>query len=412
MTERPSVSAGIVEALAKDFDYKRPDIAPWPYPYFSELIERGHVVCPGTRHGGFHAILGRDATVAAAKDTATFSSNGGVNFPFLDRAQRPAHIPIEIDPPEHASYRRLIQPRFSPGFLKSLEPRIEEVADDLIAKFVGKAGGDLATGLALPLPSVGLALWMGFEPSEGAMLSEWADRRLRAIQAEDTETNRAVLTELRGWLTDAVERREGAAVDADGGDIIDLLRSAVVNGRPLSTEEIVGYIQILVFAGHETTASGIANSIWHLAQHPDRQQWLRDNLELLPEAVEEFLRLDAPVQAMGRTATVDVELDGHCIHAKEPVLLFWGAANHDPAAFKDPGEFRLRRAEEEGAHLSFGWGAHRCIGAPLARLEMAIALSKVLTLLPPFSLDPEREVEHEWGTTHHITALPLRFEEL
>jgi cytochrome P450 len=329
--------------------------------------------------GGFWAVLGHDDVVDAALDTATFS-----NVVPLLATRRP---PLESDPPEHSMFRRLMNPYFSRDRIKALEPIVRRFAMEMLDDAIARRSIDFATEITYPLPSRVLCAFLGVDDADWKLVNEWESKISATVGPHSgreegaEETARQAATDvLRPYVEKLVAGRRLEPTD----DLVTGLASAEVNGEPLSDDFVVGMVMLVITAGHNTTTSALGNSVLALARDHALQQRLRAQPELLPGAIEEWLRLEAPQQSMRRVATKDVELGGHHIAAGERVELVFGAANLDPNVVEFPGAFSLERSPNR--HLSFGRGVHSCIGAPLARLEIRVLLEELLSRTRHFDL--------------------------
>jgi len=329
--------------------------------------------------GGFWAVLGHDDVVEAALDTATFS-----NVVPLLATRRP---PLESDPPEHSMFRRLMNPYFSRDRIKALEPIVRLFASEMLDDAIARRSIDFATEITYPLPSRVLCAFLGVDDADWKLVNEWESKISATVgphsgreEGAEEGARQAATDVLRPYVEKFVASRRLEPRD----DLVTGLASAEVDGEPLSDDFVVGMVMLVITAGHNTTTSALGNSVLALARDHVLQQRLRAEPELLPTAIEEWLRLEAPQQSMRRVATKDVELGGHHIAAGERVELVFGAGNLDPNVVESPGEFSLERSPNR--HLSFGRGVHSCIGAPLARLEIRVLLEELLSRTRHFDL--------------------------
>jgi cytochrome P450 len=296
----------------------------------------------------------------------------------------PAEPPsmLQVDPPDHARYRRPVAHAFTPRAIDKLRTRIVEVTDELLDRLEAAPNPDLIADFAAPLPAEIIAEVLGV-PEEP-----------RSRMLERGEKGAPLLDIGVSWKT----FRQGMQALQDGdrefGDHIERLRvepgddifSHVIREGDLSRRELAATAVLLAGAGFETTVNLIGNAIVLLLQHPDQLSMLREDPDMWPNAVEEVLRLDAPVQMTSRTAGRDLELAGHRIAAHQTVALLIGGANRDPDVFAEPDTFDITRANAKD-HLSFSSGLHACLGASLARMEAAIALRALFERFPDLQLD-------------------------
>lgn len=387
---------------ATDFDHTDPGWVTDPYPVWEDLRER----CPvarSERYGGVW-LPTRHADIAAiAYDTEHFSSQGVVvseRRPDIPAPVGPAP-PITSDPPFHAVARRLLLPAFSPKLIDRLEPSTRELCDGLLDDVVGLDGCDASAAYAQHIPVTVIANMLGFPLADAELFRQFVHTIL-----EDVGVDEETRVENAGGLDAYFDAQIEDHRQRPREDLTTFLIDARIEGQPLSQEHIRGTMVLLLLAGIDTTWSAIGASLWHLAQHPEDRRRLAAEPELLPTAIEEFLRAYAPV-TMARMVAVDTELEGRELHAGDWVLLPFPAANRDPEMFDDAGDVVLDRAVNR--HCAFGLGIHRCLGSNLARLELRIALERWLARIPDFELADPTAVRWSAGQVRGPRALPLRF---
>lgn len=391
-----------VSDWATDFDHTDPGWVTDPYPVWEDLRGR----CPvarSERYGGVW-LPTRHADIAAiAYDTEHFSSQGVVvseRRPDIAAPVGPAP-PITSDPPFHSLARRLLLPAFSPKLIDKLEPSTRELCDGLLDDVVGLDGCDASAAYAQHIPVTVIANMLGFPLADAELFRQFVHTIL-----EDVGVDEETRVENAGGLDAYFDAQIEDHRQHPREDLTTFLIDARIEGQPLSQEHIRGTMVLLLLAGIDTTWSAIGASLWHLAQHPEDRQRLAREPELLPTAIEEFLRAYAPV-TMARIVAADTELEGHELHAGDWVLLPFPAANRDPAMFDDAGDVVLDRAVNR--HCAFGLGIHRCLGSNLARLELLIALERWLARIPDFELADPAGVRWSAGQVRGPRALPLRF---
>jgi cytochrome P450 len=310
-----------------------------------------------------------------------------------------------LDPPEHTRIRSIFTKAFTPKRLEALRPRIQLICDKRLDRVASKGRMELMNDLAAPLPVTVIAELLGFPPEDYQKIKKWSDdmvetlgfnpgpeAQIRAAQARD---------ELRVYFDEIVKKIE----HNPGDNLLSALLAPDVD--VLTREELFTNSVLLLAAGHETTTHLIGNGILTLLRHPDQLRDLRDHPELIPDAVEELLRYESPVQWTSRVAGVDIDLRNQHIERGQIVLASVGAANRDPEIFKDPDRFDIRR--KDNRHLSFGAGAHFCLGATLARMEAIIAIQTIANRFPHLRL-ANRKLKWQKGLTFRgLKALPLRF---
>jgi cytochrome P450 len=339
--------------------------------------------CPvgrSERYGGFWFVTRYDDIHRIEQDPATFAVSPGMLLPPMGHT-RPG-IPIDIDPPMHTKYRRIMLPAFTPQRIAEMEPMVRDVARVLLDEIGDEPEFDASKQFAVPLPMRVFCALAGLPAEDSARLEDWIDRIFYVRTHDYSDTERAA-AECCAYLRSHFQaRRDGPP----GDDILGKLLSAEVDGRPLTDDELVDYGFVLLTAGLDTTAWVIRAGLWHLAQHPGDLARLVEHPELVATASEEFLRCLSSVQAMARTATRTVPLDGHQVSEGDRVLIVFGAGNRDEDVFPDAEEIRLDR--QPNPHMAFGVGIHRCLGSNLARRELRIAFEEFLARYPRFSLEP------------------------
>lgn len=300
-------------------------------------------------------------------------------------------IPIDIDPPKHTAYRRILLPLFTPKAIDALTPRVVQVAQDLVSAIETDRVVDVSAAFARPLPTIIFSDLAGFPEDDWPQFDRWVDEIVYE-RVESPEVAAKASDEVFAYFDGLLAKRRG---EPHREDIIGYLLRAEVDGSLLTHDELLSYCYLLFLAGLETTAWAIRASLWWLAQNPDAQQQLRSHPEAVPMAVEEFLRTLSPVQAMARTATRDVEVRGKHIRAGDRVVLAFGSGNRDEEKYERADEIIIDR--EQNRHFAFGVGIHRCLGSNLGRREVVVALQQFLAATPEFSLADQDQPWHGIG---------------
>ena len=281
-----------------------------------------------------------------------------------------------LNPPDHTRLRSLVSKAFTPRAVAALEPRIRELAHELLDGAGGEPQFDMMDVLAYPLPTIVISEMLGIPAEDRAQFKEWSDALARQIEPNISHTESraawAAAAELDAYFGRIIEQRRTEPSD----DMISALIAAENEGDQLDHEELIVMLRLLLVAGNETTTNLVGNGLLALLQHPEQLALLREDPELMPKAVEEFLRFDSPVQLDARSAAHDTRLGGRQISAGQTLIVLIGAANHDPATFPNPERLDITR--EHASNISFGRGIHHCLGAPLARLEGQIAFETLL----------------------------------
>lgn len=382
-----------IRAVARNFSHHDEglDVA---FEVYRQLRER----CPigySERYGGFWFVMRFDDIHRIEQDWQTFAVAPGMLLPPMGHT-RPG-IPIDIDPPMHTMYRRIMLPAFTPQHINAMEPMVRRIARELLDGIGDGEEVDASKRFAVPLPMRVFCGLAGLPPEDSDMLEDWINRIFYVRTHDYSDTQRAA-AECCAYLSAHFEarKREPARDDLLGR----LLAARMDDGRTLTEEELIDYGFVLLTAGLDTTSWVIRSGLWHLAQHPEDRARLAASPELTAAAVEEFLRCLSSVQGMARTATRQVELDGCRLEEGDRVLLMFGSGNRDGAKFPDPDRIVVDR--QPNPHMAFGVGIHRCLGSNLARRELRVAFEEFLARYPDFSLAPG--ANPPW---HGIGPLPL-----
>jgi len=393
-----------VQDWATDFDHTHPDYAATAPQVWEELRAK----CPiahTERFGGAWLPVNHADVSAIAHDTEHFSSEFVIVNPFKpDGSTRPRGFapPITSDPPFHQESRRILLPAFSPREIDKWEPATRKVCVELLDAIEGMDNPvDIAQNYTQHIPVRVIAEMLGLPEEDGDKFRGFIYRILEApggghnIEYEDT---------LDFYLRQKIEERE---LNPKDGDLIDFLMNAEMGGEKLTGDHIGGTIALLLIAGIDTTWSSIGASLWHLAQHPEDRKRLIEDPDVLPFAVEEFLRVYAPV-TMARIVAKDVEVGGVCMREGDWTLLPFPAANRDPEAFEDADKFIIDR--QKNRHVAFGLGIHRCLGSNLARMELTVAIDEWMKRYPEFSLADPASVRWSTGQVRGPRELPVVIE--
>ena len=354
-----------------------------PHGLFARLRREAPVRFHGGRDGGFWSLTRYADVVAVNRDSRTFSSERRGIMMFdqtsLEGPEDPRMM-IEIDPPRHTRYRRLVNRGFTPRMVATLEPRMRAIARQAIDAGLVAGRCDFATQLANRVPVAMICELTGVPTAD----HDWIEKQSDLIQAGAAQgaTGAGIATEAIAGLCAyanalAEEKRRELARGREPSDIVTTLLSADVDGQSLGAGEFGLFFVLLAVAGNETTRSALSGGVLALAERPEAFARLRAEPALLETALEEILRFTTPILYMGRTALCDVEIRGRRIRAGERVVLWYASANFDEAVFAEPGRFDPARAPNE--HLAFGGGGpHFCLGASLARLELRVVLEELL----------------------------------
>jgi cytochrome P450 len=348
-----------------------------------------------------------DDVQEASKDWETFSSGvGGFGNDIDDTYQLflPAGDLAGVDPPLHTRLRGALRLAFSPSALRSrFEPIVRRKVNELIDAFADAGHADLARDLARPLPGTTMFSWFGFPEADHPQLLAWFGEMLERDPGARALPPRALAgrDRMREYMRAAAQERRTARRD----DLISFLVDANEEGQ-ISEDELLGSSMLLFIAGITTTSGLISNSLFHLDRFPDQRQLIRRDPTVIPTAIEELLRFDAPIQALARTATRDVRSYDTVIPAGSRVALVWASANRDERRWVDADRLDIRRAPQR--HVSFGDGIHHCLGAPLARLEAKIAFEEFFRRIPDYAISGPT-VRIKTPTDRALESLPVEF---
>jgi len=355
------------------YDPFDPAVIADPFPYY-QLLQSEAPVFEVEKHG-FFVVSRFDDVEEVAQNWEDYSTRWG---PGPQRVESPVASILQSDPPDHTRLRSIIARAFTPRAVKACDTLVREFARERVDAMLGLGEADLVDEYAIPIPVVVIAEILGVPRDDRAIFRKWSDDIVGAIAGKvDPRKSQAEFGE---YFSAVIERRRAEPRD----DVISKLMGANHKGETLSTPEVLSFCLSLLVAGNETTTGLIANLFFELAKRPDDWQRLRDDPSLIPSAVEESLRYDAPNQGLFRHTTRDVELHGVTIPAGKKVLLLFGAAGRDPRHFPHPERFDIARSPNR--HLAFGAGVHHCLGANIGRLEATIALESALSRIATLRL--------------------------
>jgi cytochrome P450 len=383
------------------FDPLSPEQQADPFPVY-ELARREEPVFYAPEFD-LWVVTRYDDVLAVLKDHRTFSSAGALRSspaPFspevravLEEGWPEMPFIIEIDPPLHDRIRGLVTKAFAPRRIAELEPRIAAIAAELLDGFAGLGRADVIDRFAWPLPLRVLGELLGLPAADLPQLHEWGQDWLLLQQEgplEERLANARGLVAMQRYFVDAIEDRERERRDDLMGALVEASREAK---PPLSVVEVAGLPLDLMVAGHVTVTRAIGSALFTSF----RFAGLRDHLldpDVAPRAIEEILRMESPAQGLFRRTTTAVELGGATLPAGARVMVHFGSANRDECVFAEPDTFEPDR-RELGRHVAFGKGIHFCIGAPLARLELQVALPLLLERLPGLRPAPDEKPQRE-----------------
>jgi len=358
-----------------------------PEPLYDELRRTAPVAWNET--AGFWALSTHRDVHAVATDPVTFCSGRGILVSEIGTTYDSPPTMMHTDPPDHTRYRSIVQPAFSRRRMALLAESVAARVDALMVPLLDGASAEIVSELAVPLPLQVISDLLGLDHIELSTMHLWSDASIPDSTGLTDERRMELLGEM--WATLSAVCVERRANPRD--DLISDLVSAGAGGKLDETEsltdaELAMFLIQLLVAGNETTRNVISGGLIALAEHPEQYRRLASDASLIAPAVEELLRWTTPVVSFVRTATCDTELSGVAIGADDPVLLLYGAANRDPAEF-GPTAATLDVGRSPNHHLAFGFGAHFCLGAALARLEVAAVLEALVARVSAIHLENE-----------------------
>jgi cytochrome P450 family 142 subfamily A polypeptide 1 len=328
-----------------------------------------------------------------SRDWHTFCSGKG------SRPESSVPSMINTDPPEHTRRRRLISAGFTPRRVADQEPYLRRKVTELIDGVIDRGACDIVADIATPLPMYMIGELMGLPEDDHDTLLHWSDLFATGGDEVRPQVEQAV-REYWAYISEKIEQRRGGTAT----DLVSLVVNPADGEEPLTDIDLVFETMLVLVGGDETTRHVISGGVAALLQHPDQLARLRDDLSLLPGAIEEMLRWATPVRNMNRTATVDVELHGQEVREGDRILLLYPSGNRDESVFVDPFRFDITRTPNN--HLAFGaYGRHHCLGAPLARLELRVLFEELLSRLDDLQLAtseplPQRRGNFVLGLEH------------
>jgi cytochrome P450 len=370
-----------------------------PRALFAELREH-----PVVRVGeGMVVITRRRDVEAALRLPQVFSSKAEA----VDLGNVRPLIPLQIDPPKHVKYRRILDPLFAPRKMAALEEETVELVDRLMDRFVDQGACDFHQDFAVPLPCTVFLRLMGLPLEELDVLLALKEGIIRppghSLEEQQPIRNKTA-QQIYEYFERAIDR---AMTDGRDDHLLAAIMRAEVDGERLTREEVLDICFLFLIAGLDTVTDSLDCIFAHLAQHPEHRQAILDDPSIIPSALEELMRWESPVPGVARVATQDTEIEGCPIKTGTSVILMLGSANTDPEAMEGAEEVDLRR--NPNPHLAFGGGVHRCLGSHLARVELRTAIREFHRRIPHYELAPGAVLEFTTGL-RSVEHLPLVFE--
>jgi cytochrome P450 len=368
-------------------DAMDPESARHPQPVYKMLREAEPVM----RVEGVGVVLTRRAEIEEVfREPLTFSSN----MDAIDLSNVRPLIPLQIDPPEHKKFRKILDPLFAPKQMAALEPSVAKLVNELIDGFVDRGECDFAQEFSIPFPSQVFLTLLGLPLEDLPIFLRMKDGIIRPDQVvgkprDDAETvayQREIAASIYDYFNHVLDQREVERRD----DLLSRFLDAEVDGHSLTREDILDICFLFLIAGLDTVSASLDCFFGYLTEHPEARQQIVDDPSIIPSVVEELLRWETPVSGVARVAVADTELGGCPIKAGESVMVVLGGANTDEAELED--SFDVRFDRDVNRHLAFGGGLHRCLGSHLARLELRVALREWHARIPSYDLKPGHEL--------------------
>lgn len=378
-------------------------------------LARARQLCPiahSDQYGGYWVATRYDDVLAIAQDWETWSNELGITVPHRGPSggsggsggadsPRPLILPVGIDPPLQRTFKRLINRYFTPAAVAPWEDETRALVTRLIDGFADRGECEFMEAFARPFPGLAFFDLALHAPADDLdQVNAWAT----VASSTHLPESRDGIMQLARWIAEFVKRRRE---EGPRGDVVDAVMDADIDGRPITEAEAIGTIHLLILGGLETTAGVLGMAMQRFCENPEIPDLLRARPELIPDAVEELLRLDGSFIAIGRTARHDTTLGDREVKAGERVIIYWASANRDEAEFTDPDDFDLTRAQNR--HIAFGAGPHRCAGSNLARMNLRVALEELLRRLHDIRLRPGADIQFHSTFNRAPLSVPITF---
>ncbi len=384
-----------------------PEMAANPQPVWKMLRDDMPVLRIDEMMSSGAVMLSRKGDIMEAlQHPEIFSSN----MDAVDLKNKRPMIPLQIDPPDHKKFRKLLDPIFAPRKMQAMDDEVSALVNNLIDGFIDKDGVDFAKAFSVPFPSVVFLTLLGLPPEDLDTFLTMKDGIIRPDHVtgkprDSEETSRyqqKIADSVYDYFNEVLDKRELERQD----DLLSLFLDAEVEGERLTREDILDICFLFLIAGLDTVTATLDCMFSFLAQNPDHRRQLVEDPSVIPNAIEELLRWETPVMSIARVAVSDTELGGCPVHAGDQVMVMIGSANTDEAEFPDADEVRFDR--EVNRHIAFGGGIHRCLGSHLARLELRVALREWHKRIPDYEIEPDHTLVYTAGI-RSIDYFPMRF---
>ena len=383
------------------FDHGNPAISGELFNWGARL-QRDSPIARSDAYGGFWVASRFDDITAIMRDTETFICAQRITLP-PQKSPVPV-IPLESDEPDHFFYRSVMAPFLTPKAVREYDAQIRAIVKDALDAIIKRGEGDAVADFAARIPTRAMAMVFGFTESDAYGFDKGFTDLVNAAGSGDIERQMKAVNDFKVFLLEKMDERRG---DTSGNDFVSAIMRHEVNGRKTTEDECLGLMWSAAGGAIDTTKHSIGHVVRELAVNPHIRRKLIDDPSLIPAAVEENLRMNAAAFMTARYVNKDISFGGANMKQGDRVLLVYGWANRDDAAFIDPNEMRLDRTPSK--HLTFGHGIHTCVGLHLARLELKIAIEELVTRIPDYELvNPEARPILHGGMMWGYDSLPIR----
>jgi cytochrome P450 len=376
-----------------------PEFSRDPQSHYRKVLEQ----CPVLPSEGSVAVASHELVEFTLRHPELFTSDWGDGIGLGN--ERPL-IPLQIDPPKHKEYRKLLDPLFAPREMAKLEADVARLTNEIIDVFADRGGCDFNEEFAVPLPTTVFLRLLGLPIEERPLFLKWKDAIIRPPEGIDFEESgpirKAAADEMYAYFLKMLDLRETDPRD----DLLTGFLNSEVEGTRLTRDEILDICFLLLIAGLDTVTDALDCSFAYLAQHPEHRRQIVDDPSVIPSAIEELLRWETVVPGVARFARIDTEIAGCPVAKGDAVSVMLGSANVDENAFPDP--FTVDFGRDPNKHLAFGGGIHRCLGSHLARLELRVAFREWHRRIPDYHVPDGVELAYTAGL-RQIERFPLVF---
>jgi cytochrome P450 len=402
----PQATADAVEGYSNPMAGMDPEFAANPQPIFKALRDETPVLSVDMPTGPGVLLTRKADIMEALRHPEIFSSN----MDAVDLKNKRPMIPLQIDPPDHKKFRKLLDPIFAPRKMAAMEDEVAALVNQLMDGFIADGHVDFAKQFSIPFPSQVFLTLLGLPLDEVDTFLTMKDGIIRPDHVtgklygtkEAQDYQQKIADSVYEYFEMVLDEREKERRD----DLLSHFLDAEVEGDRLSREDILDICFLFLIAGLDTVTATLDCMFSFLAQHPAHRRQIAENPELIPNAIEELLRWETPVMGIARVAVADTDFDGCPVHAGDQIMVMIGAANTDEEEFPDADEVRFDR--DVNPHIAFGGGIHRCLGSHLARMELRVALREWHKRIPEYEVEPGQTLVYTPGI-RSIDTFPMRF---